>query len=87
MGTREGARALEIGTGDLIAGNFADYVVLDATRIDPWSSPLNAVVYRAEDRWVQASFVSGRRAYTGDRSELARQAWEHVRSIARRLVE
>ncbi len=37
MATREGARALGIATGDLVPGNFADYVVLDASRIDSWS--------------------------------------------------
>ncbi|HEY1428760.1 MAG TPA: amidohydrolase family protein [Candidatus Tumulicola sp.] len=86
MGTREGARTLGIAAGDLIAGNFADYVVLDASRIDAWSPPVNAVVYRGEDRWVQAAFVSGKRAYTGGEFELTRRARQHVRTIAQRLV-
>lgn len=86
MATREGARALRVTSGDLTAGNRADYIVLDATRIDPWAAPVNAVVYRSEDRWVQAAFVDGKRAYAGDYSTLAREAWQRVGRIAHRLL-
>jgi 5-methylthioadenosine/S-adenosylhomocysteine deaminase len=86
MGTREGAFALGIPSGDLIAGHRADYVVLDATRIDPWSPPVNAVVYRGEDRWVQAAFVAGKRVYTGGDSERTLRAREYVRGIVPRIT-
>jgi 5-methylthioadenosine/S-adenosylhomocysteine deaminase len=86
MGTREGASALRVPTGDLVSGNRADYVVLDATRIDPWSPPCNGIVYRAEDRWVQATFVDGKRAYTGGDSELTLRARKYVREIVRRIA-
>ena len=86
MATREGARALRVASGDLTVGNRADYIVLDATRIDPWSPPVNALVYRSEDRWVQAAFVDGKRAYTGDYSSLAREAWQRAGAIAHRLL-
>lgn len=85
FGTRQGAAALGLAAGDLVAGHSADYVVLDASRIDPWSPPLNALVYRGEDAWVQASFVRGRRRYTGEPSPLARRAWEETAAIANRL--
>ncbi len=86
MATREGANALRVATGDLTAGNRADYIVLDATRIDPWSPPCNALVYRSEDRWIQATFVDGKRAYTGDYSTLAREARQRIGAIAHRLL-
>jgi 5-methylthioadenosine/S-adenosylhomocysteine deaminase len=87
MGTAEGARALETTGGDLIEGCPADYVVLDASRIDPWSPALNAVVYRGQDAWVQASFVGGRRVYVGEASPLARGAGEATAAILRRLLD
>ena len=63
----------------------ADYVVLDASKIDTWSSPVNALVYRAEDAWVQATFVDGRRVYVGEPSALARRARESTATIAQRV--
>jgi 5-methylthioadenosine/S-adenosylhomocysteine deaminase len=86
LGTAQGAKALRVAAGDLSAGNAADYVVLDASKIDPWAPPLNALVYRGEDAWVQATFVGGRRAYVGEPSQLARLAWEAVANIAKRLA-
>jgi 5-methylthioadenosine/S-adenosylhomocysteine deaminase len=85
MGTGEGARALGVAAGDLVPGNRADYVVLDASAIDPWSPACNAVVYRAEDRWIQAAFTKGKRVYTGDYSALALEAQQRVPGIVRRL--
>jgi 5-methylthioadenosine/S-adenosylhomocysteine deaminase len=86
MATAQGAKALRVETGDLVTGCAADYVVLNAAKIDPWSLPLNAVVYRGEDAWVQGTFVSGRRMYAGEPSHLARLAGEAVAKIARRLI-
>ena len=86
LGTASGAAALGVAAGDLTAGRAADYVVLNASRVDPWSPSLNALVYRGEDAWVQASFVSGRRVYTGDASPLARKAWEETTSVAKRVL-
>jgi 5-methylthioadenosine/S-adenosylhomocysteine deaminase len=86
LGTAQGARALGVPTGDLTPGNHADYVVLDASRIDPWSPEVNAVVYRGEDRWVQAAFVGGRRVYTGESSLLAQHARSKLAEIARRTL-
>ncbi|MFY9720473.1 MAG: amidohydrolase family protein, partial [Candidatus Cybelea sp.] len=83
MGTSEGARALALDSGDLVAGAPADYVVLDGAGIDPWSPPLNAVVYRGEDAWVQATFVNGRRVYVGEPSPLARRARDETAKIAK----
>lgn len=85
-GTAEGARALRASGGDLIAGEPADYVVLDGSKIDPWSPAVNAVVYRGEDAWVQATFVSGRRVYVGEASPLARLARERTAAIAKRVI-
>ena len=86
LGTSQGARALKVPTGDLTPGNFADYLVLDASRIDPWSPDVQAVVYRGEDRWVQAAFVGGARVYTGERSTLAAQAALNLKEIANRVI-
>lgn len=86
LGTRQGALVLDVAAGDFAVGNAADFVVLDASRIDPWSPPLNALVYRGEDAWVQASFVGGRRRYTGEPSPLARRAWEETAAVANRLA-
>ncbi len=86
MGTRQGARALGLDAGDLLPGCAADYVVLDATKIDPWSPAVNALVYRAEDSWVQASFVAGRRVYVGEPSVLARRAREATAALAKRVL-
>jgi 5-methylthioadenosine/S-adenosylhomocysteine deaminase len=86
LGTAEGARALRVVGGDLVAHRPADYVVLDASKIDPWSPPLNAVVYRGEDSWVQATFIGGRRVYVGEPSPLVRRAGDAVAAIAKRVV-
>jgi 5-methylthioadenosine/S-adenosylhomocysteine deaminase len=86
LGTAQGAEALAIAGGDLIEGNPADYVVLDASRIDPWSPALNALVYRGADAWVQATFVGGRRVYVGERSPAARRARDQTQRIAKRVV-
>jgi 5-methylthioadenosine/S-adenosylhomocysteine deaminase len=86
LGTAQGAKALRVAAGDLLAGNAADYVVLDASKIDPWAPPLNALVYRGEDAWVQGTFVGGRRVYVSEPSQLARLAWEAAAKIAKRLL-
>ena len=53
--------------------------------IDPWSPPLNALVYRGEDAWVQATFVARaarlRRRAFGTRAARADEA----AAIAKRL--
>jgi 5-methylthioadenosine/S-adenosylhomocysteine deaminase len=85
MGTSEGARALGLNGGDLLEGGPADYVVLDASEIDPWSPERNALVYRGQDAWVQATFVNGRRVYVGEASPLARRARSETALIAERL--
>lgn len=85
MATAYGARALRVSGGDLVAGAPADYVVLDGSEIDSWSPAVNALVYRGEDRWVQATFANGRRVYVGEPSPLARRAREVLDTIARRV--
>jgi 5-methylthioadenosine/S-adenosylhomocysteine deaminase len=85
MGTSEGARALALDGGDLLEGGTADYVVLDASEIDPWSPERNALVYRGQDAWVQATFVNGRRVYVGEASPLARRARSEAALIAESL--
>lgn len=86
LGTKTGAQALAVAAGDLVPGNPADYVVLDASKIDPWARPLNELVYRGEDAWVQATFVGGRRCFVGESSPLARAAGDAVAAIAKRLI-
>jgi 5-methylthioadenosine/S-adenosylhomocysteine deaminase len=86
LGTSQGAKALRVAAGDLLPGNAADYVVLDASKIDPWAPPLNALVYRGEDAWVQGTFVGGRRVFVGEPSQLARLGWEAAANIAKRVA-
>lgn len=86
LGTSLGAEVLGVPAGDLVEGNAADFVVLGADGIDPWSPAVNAVVYRGEDGWVQATFVGGKRVYFGEPSAIARKAREELASIARRLL-
>jgi len=86
LGTNQGARALRINAGDLRVGAYADYLVLDASAIDPWTPEVNAVVYRAEDRSVQAAFVGGARVYFGEASPLARLAQQKLQEVAQRVI-
>jgi 5-methylthioadenosine/S-adenosylhomocysteine deaminase len=86
MGTSAGARALGLPCGDLTPGNAADFLVLDASRIDPWTPDVQGVVYRADDTWVQAAFVAGRRVYTGERSPVAAHAHAKLKEIADRVL-
>ncbi len=86
LGTSEGARALNLRAGELAPGMLADFLVLGAGGIDPWSPPVNALVYRGERAWIQAAFVGGRRVYTGELSPLAREAESELARIARRCV-
>jgi 5-methylthioadenosine/S-adenosylhomocysteine deaminase len=85
LGTAQGAAALGVHAGDLVPGAPADYVVLAATHIDSWSPPINAVIHRAENAWVQATVVGGRRVYSGEPSPIARQAKTTAARIAHRV--
>jgi hypothetical protein len=64
----------------------ADYLVLDASRIDPWAPAVNGLVYRGEDSWIQAAFVGGARVYTGEASALAKHAHTKLKEIANRVI-
>ncbi|HTV92975.1 MAG TPA: amidohydrolase family protein [Verrucomicrobiae bacterium] len=86
LGTAQGARALGLPAGDLVAGYAADYVVIDASSIDPWTPDVQAIVYRAQDSWVQAAFVNGARVYTGEESILAQRARVKLKEIANRVI-
>lgn len=67
LGTVQGARALRIEAGELREGSFADFVAIDATRIDSWSPAVNALVYRAESSWVRETYVAGLRRFPSSR--------------------
>ena len=86
LATAQGARALGLMAGDLIAGYSADYLVLDASNIDPWSPDVQAIVYRGQDAWVQATFVNGARVYTGEPSPAAQHARVKIKEIANRVI-
>lgn len=86
LGTAQGARALGLPCGSFEVGAYADYVVLDASRIDAWSPACNALVYRGEAAWVQASFVGGRRVYVGEEGENIRVARGSLAGILKRLL-
>ncbi len=80
LGTAAGARALNVDAGDLREGAFADYVVLDLTRADPWAPLGNHVVYRAESADVLETYVGGRRVRErgARRPEQALEALRHL---------
>ncbi|MBV8726874.1 MAG: amidohydrolase family protein, partial [Candidatus Eremiobacteraeota bacterium] len=82
--TRQGAHALRTSAGTFGRGASADYIVIDASAIDPWSPAVNALVYRGESAWVQQTFVRGKQAYAADGP-----SWQQVKAavakIARRL--
>ena len=82
--TRQGARALRTTAGTFARGASADYIVIDASAIDPWSPAVNALVYRGESAWVRQTFVRGRQAYDADHAS-SPQAKAAVAKIARRL--
>ena len=86
LGTAQGARALNVATGAFAPGMVADYLVLDASRIDPWTPGANGLVYRGEDSWVQAAFVGGARVYTGEASALAQHAHTKLKEVANRVI-
>jgi 5-methylthioadenosine/S-adenosylhomocysteine deaminase len=86
LGTAQGARALGVRAGDLTEGCAADFVVLDASAIEAWTPPVNALVYRGSDAWVQATFVGGRRVYAGSPSHLADRARIELAKVAGRVV-
>jgi len=85
MGTAEGAAVLGLPAGALRTGAFADYCVLDARAVDPWSPALNAVVYRGENSWVRETYVAGRRVWDGAASALVERAVQKLREISHRL--
>ncbi|GAC1657176.1 MAG: amidohydrolase family protein [Vulcanimicrobiaceae bacterium] len=85
LGTAQGARALGLDAGAFETGLAADYVVIDSSRIDPWSPALNALVYRAEDAWIRETYVSGRRVWDGERSTLAQKADASLTKLAHTL--
>jgi 5-methylthioadenosine/S-adenosylhomocysteine deaminase len=74
LGTSLGAAALRVDAGDFREGAFADYITIDAAGVDPWTPLVNALVYRAENRWVRETYVAGRRVRSRDESPPARAA-------------
>ncbi len=87
LGTAQGARALGIPAGDLRAGLYADYAVLDVRNVDPWSSLRNAVVYRAESSWVRETYVGGRRVWNEERSAATQRAKAKTAALMASLRE
>jgi 5-methylthioadenosine/S-adenosylhomocysteine deaminase len=60
LATAQGAAALRVEAGELRAGAYADFCVIDADGIDPWAPAVNALVYRCENGWVRETHVGGR---------------------------
>ncbi|MFN2527127.1 MAG: amidohydrolase family protein [Candidatus Baltobacteraceae bacterium] len=85
LATAQGARALGVQAGALEAGLAADFLILDASRIDPWSPAVNALVYRAENAWIKETYVSGKQVYSGGRSALAEKAGATLTQLAQTL--
>lgn len=85
FGTSQGAAALEIAAGALCESNPADYIVVDASQIDPWSPVVNALVYRGENAWVKQTYVRGKCVYDGQKSALWAQAEAAMAQLAQTL--
>jgi 5-methylthioadenosine/S-adenosylhomocysteine deaminase len=84
LGTAGGGEALNAQAGDLREGAYADYVVVDLTRMDAWTPLVNHVVYRAESADVRETYVGGRRVRERGQ-EPAAQAREALRNLLPRL--
>lgn len=84
LGTEQGAQALRVDAGAFRSGAYADYVVLDMQRCDPWIPLCNHAVYRAEDADVLETYVGGRRVREkGERPPA--QALQALRHLLPRL--
>lgn len=84
LGTSQGAQALRIDAGRLGEGGYADYVVIDLQRCDPWIPLVNHLVYRAESADVREVYVGGRRVR--ERGQRApQQALEALQQLFPRL--
>jgi 5-methylthioadenosine/S-adenosylhomocysteine deaminase len=84
LATAQGAAALGVEAGDLRAGAYADYCVVDAGGIDPWSPAVNAVVYRAENAWVRETHVGGRQVRVRE-AEAPRSAADAIAGLLPKL--
>ncbi|MBC5815767.1 MAG: amidohydrolase family protein [Candidatus Eremiobacteraeota bacterium] len=85
LATAQGARALGVQAGALKQGFAADFLIIDASRIDPWSPAVNALVYRAENAWIKETYVSGKQVWNGERSALAQEAGAALTQLAQTL--
>ena len=85
LATAQGARALGVQAGELRQGFAADFLVIDATRIDPWSPAINALVYRAENAWIRETYVSGKQVSSAQGSSLAAEAAAALAQLAQSL--
>lgn len=83
FGTSQGAAALQVAAGALAESKGADYVVVDASQIDPWSPVVNALVYRGENAWVKQTYVRGKCVYDGQKSAL----WAHADAAMAQLAQ
>lgn len=61
LATTQGASALRVPAGSLREGAFADFIVLDVRRADPWGALPNHAVYRSEPADVLETWVGGAR--------------------------
>jgi 5-methylthioadenosine/S-adenosylhomocysteine deaminase len=59
LATSQGAAALRVNAGGFREGAFADYIVIDASGVDPWTPLANALTYRAENSWILETYVGG----------------------------
>ena len=84
LGTAQGARTLAVDAGDLREGAYADYLVLDVSRREPWIPLLNQVVYRAQDADVLETYVGGRLVRQA-RQEIPPQAMKALAHLLPRL--
>ena len=99
MATINGARALglEDSIGSLEVGKKADFVAVDVRRVgmQPWFSPVSAVVYSATGRDVDMVVVDGKILVRGgvllsmDEEEIIREAEKRSKEVVARagLVE
>jgi len=85
LATAQGARALGVQAGAFKQGLAADFIIVDASGIDPWSPAIKALVYRAENAWIKETYVSGKQVYSGERSALAQKAGSALAQLAQTL--
>lgn len=93
MATINGARALGLGDeiGSLEVGKKADFVAVDMRKchLQPWFSPVSAVVYSVTGRDVELVVVDGKEVVRGGKLQTMdeEEVWKEADKRSHEIVE